>query len=103
MAEVCDDVAVIYAGEIVESGSKEDIFDYPSHPYTKGLFAALPDLESEAERLEPIWGLPPDPTNLPKGCSFQPRCPYAVEECGKKIPLKEVSPGHFCRCCKMKE
>ena len=103
VAEVCDDVAVIYAGEIVESGSKEDIFDYPSHPYTKGLFAALPDLESEAERLEPIWGLPPDPTNLPKGCSFQPRCPYAVEECGKKIPLKEVSPGHFCRCCKMKE
>ena len=104
VAEVCDDVAVIYAGQIVESGRKEDIFDHPAHPYTKGLFAALPDLESDVERLEPIWGLPPDPTNLPEGCYFHPRCPYAAEECKQhRIPLMELSPGHLCRCCKIKE
>jgi peptide/nickel transport system ATP-binding protein len=65
VAEVCDDVAVIYAGEIIESGSKEAIFDHPTHPYTVGLFKAVPHLDDNADRLSPILGMPPDPSNLP--------------------------------------
>jgi oligopeptide/dipeptide ABC transporter ATP-binding protein len=99
VAEVCDDLAVIYAGEIVESGSKEAIFDRAAHPYTLGLFGAVPQLQDEKDRLSPISGLPPDPTNLPAGCFFSPRCPYVIEECkGERIPLAEIGPGHLCRC-----
>lgn len=99
VAENCDDVAVIYAGQIVEMGSKEDIFDHPSHPYTLGLFHSLPSWSSESKYLHAIEGLPPDPSNLPSGCSFHPRCPYATAECGKmKIQNQELTPGHFCRC-----
>ena len=99
VAEVCDDLAVIYAGEIVETGSKEAIFDRPSHPYTLGLFGAVPTLEEEKERLNPISGLPPDPSNLPTGCHFSPRCPRVTEECQSgNIALTEIEPGHFCRC-----
>jgi peptide/nickel transport system ATP-binding protein len=99
VAEVCDDLAVIYAGEIVEMGSKEAIFDRPTHPYTKGLFEAVPTLDEEKERLDPISGLPPDPSNLPVGCHFGPRCPYATERCiSEKKPLIEIEPGHFMRC-----
>jgi oligopeptide/dipeptide ABC transporter ATP-binding protein len=102
VAEVCDDVAVIYAGEIIEQGSKEAIFDHPTHPYTLGLFGAVPKLFDDTERLNPISGLPPDPCNLPIGCHFNPRCPYATEECrNKKIRLSEIMPGHFCRCIKV--
>lgn len=101
IAEVCDDLAVVYAGEIVELGSKEAIFGRPSHPYTLGLFGAVPNLYDDKERLSPIAGLPPDPSNLPSGCHFHPRCPRATEECkGQKIPLREIEPGHFCRCTK---
>jgi peptide/nickel transport system ATP-binding protein len=99
VAEVCDDLAVIYAGEIVELGSKEAIFDRPTHPYTLGLFGAVPTLDEEKERLDPISGLPPDPSNLPTGCHFNPRCPLATEQCrSEKIALREIEPGHFCRC-----
>ena len=99
VAEVCDDLAVIYAGEIVELGSKEAIFGRPTHPYTQGLFAAVPTLDEEKERLDPIAGLPPDPSNLPTGCHFGPRCPYANERCrSEKKPLIEIEPGHFVRC-----
>jgi len=99
VAEVCDDLAVIYAGEIVELGSKEAIFDRPTHPYTLGLFGAVPTLDEEIERLHPISGLPPDPSNLPGGCHFGPRCPYAKEQCRtEKKALIEIEPGHFCRC-----
>lgn len=99
VAENCDDVAVIYAGQIVEMGSKEDLFDHPSHPYTLGLFHSLPSWSSESKYLHAIEGLPPDPSNLPSGCSFHPRCPYATAECGKmKIQNQELTPGHFCRC-----
>jgi oligopeptide/dipeptide ABC transporter ATP-binding protein len=102
VGEVCDDVAVIYAGEIVELGSKEIVFDHPIHPYTLGLFKAVPHLYDEADRLSPIVGLPPDPSNLPAGCHFNPRCPLATEECqGEKIALREIEPGHFCRCIKV--
>ena len=78
IAEVCDEVAVIYAGEVIESGSLEEIFDHPTHPYTIGLFGSLPDINSDVERLSPIAGMPPDPSNLPQGCAFSPRCPHAT-------------------------
>ena len=100
VAQTCDTVAVIYAGQIVEYGTKEDIFDHPTHPYTVGLFNSLPDMENETDRLSPIPGLPPDPTNLPEGCPFHPRCPHAGEACHGEIPNRELSPGHFCRCIK---
>lgn len=101
VAQSCDDVAVVYAGEIIESGSKEDIFDHPTHPYTIGLFGAIPELDDDEEWLHPIEGLPPDPTNLPEGCAFSPRCPNATEECRTgRVPNHEIAPGHFCRCLK---
>ena len=99
VAEVCDDIAVIYAGEIVELGSKEAIFDSPAHPYTLGLFEAVPTLDEDKDRLDPIAGLPPDPSNLPAGCRFGPRCPHATERCSlEDKALIEVEPGHFMRC-----
>lgn len=99
VAENCDSVAVIYAGQIIENGSKEDIFLQPSHPYTIGLFQSLPSFSVNSARLKPIDGLPPDPSNLPAGCPFHPRCPHAREECASgTIPNQELSPGHFCRC-----
>ena len=99
VAKVCDDVAVIYAGEIVEMGSKEMIFNDPLHPYTHGLFEAVPDLEGDATRLQPIAGMPPDPTALPSGCYFHPRCPYAQDICRKSHPELEVEDdGHARRC-----
>lgn len=102
VAEVCDDLAVIYAGEIVELGSKEAIFDHASHPYTRGLFGAVPTLAEEKDRLNPISGLPPDPSNLPVGCHFNPRCPLAIDPCrNEKIALSEIEPGHFCRCIRV--
>ena len=99
VAETCDKVAIMYAGEIVESGTVEDIFDRVSHPYTKGLFNSLPSLDKDVERLHPIQGLMPDPANLPAGCKFHPRCPYADEKCAAQEPeVYEVNPGHMCRC-----
>jgi peptide/nickel transport system ATP-binding protein len=99
VAENCDHVAVIYAGQIVEYGSLEDIFDHTAHPYTKGLFGSLPDIGVNVSRLSAIKGLPPDPTNLPPGCSFAPRCTLASEACTSPVGMVEISPGHFCRCC----
>ncbi|MCD8020946.1 MAG: ABC transporter ATP-binding protein [Clostridiales bacterium] len=99
IAQTCDNVAVIYAGQIVEMGTKEDIFDHPTHPYTNGLFDSLPNMTSAGEMLKPITGMPPDPTNLPSGCSFSPRCPYATDACRSgDVPMKEIAPGHFCAC-----
>lgn len=100
VAETCDDVAVIYAGEIVEYGNKQQIFRNPRHPYTLGLFGSLPKLDDDSKRLSPINGLPPDPTNLPEGCKFEPRCPECMAECGNVPPMVEIEPGHFVRCCK---
>ncbi|MCD8104427.1 MAG: ABC transporter ATP-binding protein [Lachnospiraceae bacterium] len=101
VAETCDDVAVIYAGEIVEYGTREHIFRNPQHPYTLGLFGSLPKLDDDSKRLSPIHGLPPDPTNLPDGCKFGPRCPDCKGECSSKNQvMTEIEPGHFVRCCK---
>lgn len=99
VAELCDDVAVMYAGEIVEYGNLEQIFHRPSHPYTKGLFACIPNLMEEDRRLVPIEGLTPDPTRLPAGCRFAPRCPQATDACREKSPANlELEPGHVVKC-----
>ncbi|MBQ8975451.1 MAG: ABC transporter ATP-binding protein, partial [Oscillospiraceae bacterium] len=99
VAEFCNTVAVIYAGEVVERGTVEHIFNEPAHPYTLGLFASLPTLESTQRRLKPIKGLMPDPSALPEGCLFCARCPKATEECAKARPKPvEVSEGHFVKC-----
>lgn len=99
VAEVCDNVSIMYAGRIVEHGTLEDIFDHLYHPYTKGLFDSLPDINNRHEELKPIKGLIPDPTNLPSGCPFHPRCNYAKECCRKEPPgRKWVSDTHYI-CC----
>ncbi len=99
VAESCDSVAIMYAGKVVEYGSLEDIFDNTAHPYTKGLFNSIPSLEKDTRRLQPIRGLMPDPTNLPTGCAFHPRCPYADGLCKSEAPpVVELSPGHQCLC-----
>jgi peptide/nickel transport system ATP-binding protein len=99
VSQAADDVAVIYAGEIIEFGSRDVIFNHPSHPYTVGLFGAVPDLETDSKRLANIDGLPPDPTNLPSGCCFAPRCSRTVPECfKKKYSLRRIEEGHYCGC-----
>ena len=99
VADICDSVAVVYAGQVVEYGSLEDVFDNPSHPYTIGLFGALPDLSKSVSRLSPIDGLPPDPAEPIVGCAFAERCPRATDACRTaKVELHEVSPGHTTRC-----
>ena len=81
VAEICDEVAVMYAGRIIERGTLEDVFNRTKHPYTEGLFNSLPNIEDRKAELKPIPGLMPDPTKLPKGCAFAPRCSYARLEC----------------------
>lgn len=99
VAETCDKVAIMYAGEIVEYGTLEHIFNHVQHPYTKGLFDSLPSLDRDVHRLHPIDGLMPDPSNLPEGCKFHPRCPWATPECSQREPaLSEIEPGHLVRC-----
>ncbi|MDY3918065.1 MAG: ABC transporter ATP-binding protein [Candidatus Limivivens sp.] len=99
VADICDTVAVVYAGELVEYGTKEAIYDHPTHPYTKGLFGALPDLSKNVRRLSPVEGLPPDPSDLPKGCSFAPRCPHATDACRQApVGMTEIAEKHFVRC-----
>ncbi len=101
VAEVCEDVAVMYAGRIVEKGTTDDVFNHLRHPFTEGLIDSLPILKERGAELVPIRGLMPDPSDLPPGCSFSPRCPYATEQCSKAIPgLKAVngSSTHFVAC-----
>ena len=99
VAEICDRVAVMYAGEIVESGSLEDIFEAPAHPYTIGLFQSIPSLDEDVDMLTPIPGLMPDPTDLPTGCKFHPRCPRATPRCAQvNPPCVQTAPGHLVKC-----
>ena len=99
VADICNRCAVIYAGEIVELGELEHIFDRPLHPYTVGLFRSLPSLDKDVSRLEPIPGIVADPTRLPPYCSFYDRCPRRNEGCCLVNPkLEEVEPGHFVKC-----
>jgi peptide/nickel transport system ATP-binding protein len=99
VANVCDKVAIMYAGEIVESGNLEDIYENARHPYTIGLFGSIPNIDTDEERLKPIDGLMPDPTHLPTGCAFHPRCPHCIEECAMISPeVREISPTHKVKC-----
>ena len=99
VAEVCDEVAVMYAGRIVEQGTLEDVFNDTMHPYTEGLFNSLPNIRDRKAKLKPIKGLMPDPSNLPEGCAFAPRCEYAGKDCTCTIPLLEsVSETHRVAC-----
>lgn len=99
VADCCDSVAVVYAGEIVEYGTAEHVFNQTAHPYTVGLFGSLPRLNSKEPRLKPIKGLMPDPTNLPAGCKFAIRCPDATDKCSETPPaVYEPDSGHLVKC-----
>ena len=100
VAETCDKVAVIYAGEIIEYGGVEEIFDNPRHPYTIGLFGSLPSADGDKEkRLRPINGMMPNPARLPQGCKFAERCPKATDDCrAQDIAYAVVKEGHSVRC-----
>lgn len=104
VAEICEKVAVMYAGTIVEYGPTIDVFRTPAHPYTKGLFIAIPDIKSDAERLIPIKGEVPNALKLPSGCKFHPRCVYATEKCIHSIPESVVvGDGHYANCFNLSE
>jgi len=99
VAQICDYVAIMYAGEIVEYGEIHDVFKHFLHPYTEGLFGSIPKLNEEVERLSPIPGLMADPMNLPEGCSFCSRCQYAQDICFRKKPgVTTLENGHFVKC-----
>ena len=99
VAEICDEVAVMYAGRIVEYGTLEDVFEHTLHPYTEGLFNSLPNINDRRHQLTPIPGLMPDPSKLPEGCAFAPRCRYATDACRAKQPQKRwVSSTHYVAC-----
>jgi peptide/nickel transport system ATP-binding protein len=100
VSQVADRVAVMYAGNLVELGSKRDIFEAPAHPYTRGLLNAVPTLRTDRNQpLETIEGSVPPLHAVPPGCPFEPRCEFRVEECsGSLPPLAEVSAGHWARC-----
>ncbi|MEG1971877.1 MAG: ABC transporter ATP-binding protein [Oscillospiraceae bacterium] len=104
VAEVCDEVSIMYAGKIIEHGNLEDIFLRAKHPYTEGLFNSLPNIAKRKEMLKPIKGLIPDPTDLPKGCAFHPRCNYATELCSQRIPkITQLTPTHSVMCLAYEE
>ena len=99
VAETCDKVAIMYAGEIIESGTVEDIYEGEEHhPYTVGLFGSIPNLDEDLDRLSPIEGLMPDPTNLPEGCKFHPRCLKCMEICKKNKPNDYIRGTHVINC-----
>lgn len=107
IAQNCDYVSVIYAGEIVETGTVHDIFRHKLHPYTEGLFSSIPNINEDVERLVPIEGLMPDPTNLPAGCAFCDRCRFATEQCKTEHPhlvnMGGEEGNHQVRCLRYKE
>ena len=105
VAEMADEVAVMYMGNIVEKGTVEEIFNHPTHPYTKALLASIPVLgKGKNQKLEPIRGTTPDPFNRPKGCQFSPRCDYACERCKNEMPGEYfINDEHYTRCFNYKE
>lgn len=103
VAQFCDYVAIMYAGEVVEYGNLREVFKDPRHPYTIGLFGSIPRLSEDVERLTPIEGMPPDPTHLPKGCKFSPRCKYATDACREwQGENYNVGGEHTVRCLRFK-
>lgn len=102
VAELCDSVAIMYAGRILEKADAKSLYADPQHPYTQGLFNSIPDLTKNMTRLNTIPGLPPDPTALPPGCCFAPRCEHASPICSASSPgMVEYKPRHFVACFKM--
>ncbi len=100
VSEISERVAVMYAGDLVEVGDTEEVFDNPKHPYTIGLLNSIPDIDAEREeRLKPIDGLMPDAMELPEGCSFNPRCPHVMDRCRReKPPMYDLGDGHTAEC-----
>lgn len=99
VAQMCERVAIVYAGEIVEEGNLHDVYKHTGHPYTEGLLGAIPQIQKNVKRLSPIDGLMPDPTEVRRGCAFADRCKYAQSRCREEHPaLEEVAPGHKVRC-----
>jgi oligopeptide/dipeptide ABC transporter ATP-binding protein len=98
VARMCDRVAVMYAGKIVEQADVMELFDHPAHPYTEALLKSVPDLDLDVEYLPSIEGQPPTPDDLPLGCAFAPRCPYAFDRCVEYPPHFAVEPGHMAAC-----
>lgn len=98
VAEVCDKVAIMYAGEVVEYGTLVQIFENPTHPYTKGLFASVPSMDKKVRRLTPIEGMMPDPACLPEGCKFAERCPHATAACAVNPQPCYIEEGHMVKC-----
>lgn len=105
IAETCDDVVVMYAGKVAETGGVFDIFDNPTHPYTRGLLASIPRLETPPKsRLSVIEGMVPGLLDLPEGCRFQNRCPHVKESCESRVPeLEKVSDNHHAACLRWQE
>lgn len=99
VSQMCDRIAVMYAGSVMETGSTVELFGRPRHPYLEGLINSIPGDEGNTGKLKPIVGIPPSLSCLPEGCPFNPRCAYAVDICGHKMPeMTETLEGHFCRC-----
>ena len=104
VAYCCDSIVVMYAGQVVESGPSAAVLETPAHPYTMGLCNAFPDLERAADLLVPILGGPPDPLDLPPGCRFAQRCPFAVDRCTRETPpMTEMASGHSAACWRNSE
>ena len=104
VAEICDKVAIMYAGTPVEQADKYELFTNPQHPYTIGLFNSIPDIDKDESSLKPIKGTMPDHTDLPEGCPFYPRCDEAIPECEETMPENvEISEGHFVKCLKFSD
>ena len=98
VAEMADDVVVMYAGQLIERAAARDLFARPSHPYTQGLFRSLPRVDRRDDTLLAIEGSVPPPTRFPQGCRFRERCPLAAEKCAEQPPLEEVGPAHTSAC-----
>ncbi|MBG9981354.1 ABC transporter ATP-binding protein [Facklamia sp. DSM 111018] len=99
VAEICDFVSVIYAGSVVEHASVENLYAEPLHPYTRGLFDSIPSIDEDLDQLRVIPGTTPDPSDLPSGCRFHPRCKHCMEICKHKFPeFREARPGHYVAC-----
>lgn len=103
VAKICDRVAVMYAGRIVETGPVREIFRNPRHPYTRALLAAVPSTAHAPDRLPVIEGAPPSVGNRPEGCAFHPRCPLAIDKCRMVPPTETLAPGHTAACWRARE
>lgn len=99
VAEICDHVAIMYAGSVIEYGTVEKLYTDPKHPYTRGLFASIPTLDADEESLHVIKGTPPNPVDLPTGCKFHPRCEFATERCKCEVPkMIDLDDSHCVSC-----